>query len=162
MLYQLTFQTKGFWFKEKICACVKVCVCREGGYLNLCVHTNELIVYTWIAAQQVHEMDSMLHRQNKLIIKLREECKRQAVQIDKITKKYRSGQFYFSSGWYLCAQKSPYALHPVSQKFSQCELWNSSSVCLIDDGPLSCFQGRSSSTSSFSASVPHGIDGVMS
>ena len=42
-------------------------------------------------------MDTMLHRQNKLIIKLREECKRQAVQIDKITKKYRSGQFYCSS-----------------------------------------------------------------
>lgn len=35
-------------------------------------------------------MDSMLHRQNKLILKLREECKRQAVQLDKITKKYRS------------------------------------------------------------------------
>ncbi|KAK7104432.1 serologically defined colon cancer antigen 8 homolog [Littorina saxatilis] len=41
-------------------------------------------------SQQVHEMDSMLHRQNKLILKLREECKRQAVQLDKITKKYRS------------------------------------------------------------------------
>nr|KAG5691631.1 hypothetical protein BaRGS_023802 [Batillaria attramentaria] len=41
-------------------------------------------------SQQVHEMDSMLHRQNKLILKLREECKRQAVQIDKLTKKYRS------------------------------------------------------------------------
>ncbi|XP_076442879.1 serologically defined colon cancer antigen 8 homolog [Babylonia areolata] len=41
-------------------------------------------------SQQVHEMDTMLHRQNKLILKLREECKRQAVQIDKITKKYRS------------------------------------------------------------------------
>ncbi|KAL8589849.1 hypothetical protein ACOMHN_020852 [Nucella lapillus] len=41
-------------------------------------------------SQQVHEMDSMLHRQNKLILKLREECKRQAVQIDKITKKYRT------------------------------------------------------------------------
>ena len=25
----------------------------------------------------------------------------------------------FSSRWYLCARKSPYALHPVSQKFTQ-------------------------------------------
>ena len=40
----------------------------------------------------------------------------------------------FSTGWYLCARKSPYALHPVSQNFSQCRLWNGSSVRLIDDG----------------------------
>ena len=32
----------------------------------------------------------------------------------------------FSSRWYLCAQKSPYALHPISLKFPQCCLWNSS------------------------------------
>ena len=57
--------------------------------------------------------------------------------------------FQFSSKWYLCAQKSPYALHPVSQKFPQRCLWNGSSVRLIDDGPLSSFQGRSSSASSF-------------
>ena len=25
----------------------------------------------------------------------------------------------FSSRWYLCVQKSPYALHPVSEKFPQ-------------------------------------------
>ena len=30
------------------------------------------------------------------------------------------GRTLFSSGWYLCAWKSPYALHPVSQKFPQC------------------------------------------
>ena len=45
----------------------------------------------------------------------------------------------FSSRWYLCARKSPYALHPVSQTFPQrCPL-NSSNVRLIDDGPLSSF-----------------------
>ena len=37
----------------------------------------------------------------------------------------------FSSRWYLCAWKSPYALHPVSQKFPQRCLWNGSSVHLI-------------------------------
>ena len=26
-------------------------------------------------------------------------------------------QLQFSSRWYLCAHKSPYALHPISQKF---------------------------------------------
>ena len=31
----------------------------------------------------------------------------------------------------------PYALHPISQKFPQRWLWNSSNVKLIDDGPLS-------------------------
>ena len=51
----------------------------------------------------------------------------------------------FSSRWYLCAQKSPYALHPVSQKFPQRCLWNVSNVRLVDDGHLSSFQGRSSS-----------------
>ena len=66
----------------------------------------------------------------------------------------------FSSRWYLCARKSPYALHPVSQKFPQRCLWNGSSVRLIDDGPLSSFQGRSSSASSFHASLLQAIDVV--
>ena len=37
-------------------------------------------------------------------------------------------------------------------------------VCirLMDDGPLSSFQGRSSSASSFNASLLQAIDGVMS
>ena len=34
----------------------------------------------------------------------------------------------FSSRWYRCAQESPCALHPVSEKFPQRCLWNSSSV----------------------------------
>ena len=68
----------------------------------------------------------------------------------------------FSSRWYLCAPKSPYALHPVSQKFPQRWLSNSSSVRLIDDGPLSSLQGRSSSASSFHASLLQAISGVMS
>ena len=37
-----------------------------------------------------------------------------------------------------------------------------SNVRLIDDGPLSSFQGRSSSASSFHASLLQAIDGVMS
>ena len=68
---------------------------------------------------------------------------------------------HFSSRWYLCTQKSPYALHPVSQTFPQCCLWNGSNVCLIDDGPLSSFQ-RLTSASSFHASLLQAIDGVMS
>ena len=67
-----------------------------------------------------------------------------------------------SAKWYLCARKSPYALHPVSQRFPQRCLWNSSNVRLIDDGPLSSFQERSSSASSFHASLLQAIDGVMS
>ena len=47
---------------------------------------------------------------------------------------------HFSSRWYLRVQKSPYALHPVSQKCLQRCLWNGSNVRLIDDGPLSSFQ----------------------
>ena len=47
-----------------------------------------------------------------------------------------------------------YGLHPISQKFPQCCLWNGSNVRLTDDGPLSSFQGRSSSASSFHASPP--------
>ena len=43
----------------------------------------------------------------------------------------------FSSRWYLCARKSPYAPHPVSQTFPQRCLWNGFNVCLIDDGSLS-------------------------
>ena len=42
----------------------------------------------------------------------------------------------FSSRWYLCARKSLYELHPVSQQFPQHCLWNGSHVYLIDDGPL--------------------------
>ncbi|XP_025104579.1 serologically defined colon cancer antigen 8 homolog [Pomacea canaliculata] len=41
-------------------------------------------------AQQVHEMDSMLRRQNKLILKLRDACQQQTIQLTKLTKKYRA------------------------------------------------------------------------
>ena len=41
-----------------------------------------------------------------------------------------------SSRLYLCTWKSSFALHRASQKFPQHCLWNSSSVCLTDDGPL--------------------------
>ena len=68
----------------------------------------------------------------------------------------------YSSRRYLWALKSPYALHPVSQKFPQRCLWNGSNVRLTDDGLLSSFQGRSSSASSFHASLLQEIDGVMS
>ena len=69
---------------------------------------------------------------------------------------------HFSSRWCLCTCKSPYALHLTSQVFPQRHLWNSSNVCLIDDGPLSSFQGRLSSTSSFHASLLRVISGVLS
>ena len=68
----------------------------------------------------------------------------------------------FSSRWYLCARKSPYALRPFSHKFSQRCMRNSSSVSLIDDGPLWSFQGRSSSYSSFHASLLQAFYGMMS
>ena len=50
-------------------------------------------------------------------------------------------------GIYAREKAHNHALHPVSQKFPQRCLWNGSSVCLIDDGALSSFQGRSSSAS---------------
>ena len=75
-----------------------------------------------------------------------------------------------SSRWYLCARKSPYAFHLVSQNVHQRCL---PIICLTDDetvpvarlidyGPLSSFQGRSFSASSFHASLLQVIDGVMS
>ena len=67
------------------------------------------------------------------------------------------GLTQISSTWYLCARKSPYTLHPVSQTFPQRCLWNGSNVRLIDDGFLSAFQGRSSSASSFHASLLQAI-----
>ena len=48
-----------------------------------------------------------------------------------------------------------------SQKFLQCCLWNSSSL-LIDDGPLSSFPGRLSSTSSFHTSLLQAVNGAIS
>ena len=57
---------------------------------------------------------------------------------------------------------NPYELHPVSQKFPQRCLWNGSNVRLIDDGPLSSSQGRSSSASFFNDFFLQAIDGVMS
>ena len=42
----------------------------------------------------------------------------------------------------MCLEKPINVLHVVSQKFPQCCLWNSSNVCLIDDGPFSSSQGR--------------------
>ena len=75
-----------------------------------------------------------------------------------------NGQIYsvqFSSRWYLCAWKSPYALHPVSQKFPQRCIWNSSKIRVIDDGLLSSYQRRLSSISFSHASLLQVIDGVM-
>ena len=72
------------------------------------------------------------------------------------------GSVQFSSKWYLCTQKSPYVLHTTSQKSPQHRLWNSSSVCLIYDNPLSSPRERSSSTSSFHTSLFQVISGVMS
>ena len=83
----------------------------------------------------------------------------------KVVSRLSSRQFssvQFSSRWYLRARNSPYALHPVSQKFPQRCLGNGSNVRLTDDGPLSSFQGRSSSASSFHASLFQAISGVMS
>ena len=59
----------------------------------------------------------------------------------------------FRSRWYLCARKSPYALHSVSRKFPQRPLWNSSNVRLTEDGPFVSFQRRSSTASSVHASL---------
>ena len=56
--------------------------------------------------------------------------------------------------------ENPYALHPSLNTPKRC-LLNNSNVRLIDDGPLSSFQGRSSSASSFHASLLQMIDGVM-
>ena len=75
---------------------------------------------------------------------------------------YSTGRTHYQSSvqfnwrWYLCARKSPYALHPSPRSF------NSSNVRLTDDGPLSSFQGRSSSAPLFHASVLQAIGGVMS
>ena len=50
----------------------------------------------------------------------------------------------------------------LSQKFLQRCLWNSSNVCLTDDGPLSFFLRKISSVSSFQDSLLQAIDSVMS
>ena len=76
-----------------------------------------------------------------------------------------SGQFssvQLQNGMYVLRKVHIHALHPVSQKFPQRCLWNGSSVHLIDDGPLSSFQGRSSRASCFHASLLQAIDWVMS
>ena len=43
-----------------------------------------------ILARTTHDMDVMMKKQNRLIGKLRDECKRQAAQIEKLVKKNRS------------------------------------------------------------------------
>ena len=68
----------------------------------------------------------------------------------------------FSLRWYLCARKSPYAFHSVSQRFPQRCLWNGSNVRLIDDSPLSSFPITASSAFSFHHNVLHAIDGLIS
>ena len=65
-------------------------------------------------------------------------------------------------GIYALGKAHNYTLHSVSQKFLQRCLRNGSKVRLTDDGPLSSFQGRSSSASSFHATLLQPIDGVMS
>ena len=59
----------------------------------------------------------------------------------------------FNSRWYLSARKSPYAIHPVSDKFPQCGFWNSSNISLIEIGHVSSVQGISSTATLFYASL---------
>ena len=56
----------------------------------------------------------------------------------------------------------PHTRSTLSQKFPERRLRNGSNVRLIDDGSLSPFQGRLTSSSSFHASLLQAIDGVMS
>ena len=58
-------------------------------------------------------------------------------------------------------EKSICALSRLSE-VSLTLLWNGSTVRLIDDGPLSSFQGRSSSAFSFRAFLLQAVDGVVS
>ena len=51
---------------------------------------------------------------------------------------------------------------PPHLSFSHSRLWNSSNVCLTDDGLLSSFQGRSLSSSPFYVSLYQAVSGVMS
>lgn len=51
---------------------------------------NEKILSELFIERSTQEMDVMLKKQNRLMIKLRDECKRQAGQIEKVTKKNRS------------------------------------------------------------------------
>ena len=50
---------------------------------------------------------------------------------------------------------------PSLRKFPQCCLWNCFSVCLTDDGPLSSFQGRLSTASSFHTSFLQWFSSVL-
>ena len=68
----------------------------------------------------------------------------------------------FRLRWYLRSQKSPYTLHPTTQKCPQCHIWSICSVRLIDNGPISLFQERSPSASSFHTSLLQAVDGMMS
>ena len=56
-------------------------------------------------------------------------------------------------GTYALGKAHNYALHPISERFPQRCLWYDSNVRQTDDGPLSSFQGRSSSASFFHASL---------
>ena len=118
-------------------ACVRTCVC---ACVRTCVRA--CVRACTGRALRIVTMDTILHFINTVII---------IVII-----------IYFSWRWYLCAWKSPYALHPLSQKFPQRCLWYASNVRLSDDDPFSSFQGRSFSASSFHASLLQAIDGVMS
>ena len=73
-----------------------------------------------------------------------------------------ASQVQFSAWWYLCARKSPYRRSiPSPRSFRNVAFWKSSSVRLIDDGPLSSFERRSSRKwRSFHASLLQAIGGV--
>ena len=54
------------------------------------------------------------------------------------------------------------SIYPISQKFPQRHLWNSSSVYLTDDGPLLSFHRKSLSASSFNTCLLQMVDGARS
>ena len=87
--------------------------------------------------------------------------KKQKKHSDKFFLSFRKRQFSsVQDGICSLGGKKTYALHHVSQKFPQRCFRNGSNVRLIDDGPLSSFQGRSSSASYFHVSLLQAIDSV--
>ena len=94
------------------------------------------------------------------------QCHSPSISLRQITYDTHLKPVHFSSvhdGIYALGKAhNHYTLHPVCKKFPQLCLSCGSNVRPIDDGPLSSFQGRSSSASSFHASLFQAISGAMS
>ena len=109
-----------------VCVCVSMCVTYNYVYLYLYLYSHPCvwnIVYLWMCAHYVSFSIQLMTI--FILMSVYSVCVVQHFE------PYSSRSSSVQDGIYTLGKSHDYALHPVSQEFAQCCLWNGFGVCLI-------------------------------